>query len=192
MCFTDYRYFNRKIAILIKTEIFISINLINMKYILSSLFAINIVISISSISSSIVLINNNDSYITSSQFGLYLCVAFISFLLSSLYLTLRYNCNKSEQILNNIACLASFFVTVLWTAASICITLLTYNCFNIKIKSDQNICTSAMFNITFGFIEVCLWLSILWITMKRLIDSYNNYPALEAQASDEISRHEFR
>lgn len=160
----------------------------HMKYILSSIFGVNIFIAIGSISSSIIWINKNDSYITSSQFGLYLCVAFISLLLSSLYLTLRYNCHKSEEILNNVACLVSFFVTILWTAASICITLLTNNCFSIKVKEDQNICTGSIFNIIFGFIEVGLWLSILWITMKRLIDRYNNYPALEAQASDEISR----
>lgn len=161
-----------------------------MKYILSSIFSVNIFISIGSIISSIIWISYNDIYITTSQFGLYLCVAFISLLLSSLYLILRYNCNRSEEILNNIACLASFFVTILWMVASICITLLTSNCFSTRIKSDQNICGGAIFNILSGFIELCLWISILWITIKRLLERYKRIPALEAQASHEISRNE--
>ena len=46
-----------------------------MKYILSPLFMFNILISIGSIvSSGSVWINYNDSYITTSQFGFYLCV----------------------------------------------------------------------------------------------------------------------
>lgn len=159
-----------------------------MKYILSSIFGVNIFISFGSIVSSIIWISYNDSYITTSQFGLYLCVAFISLLLSCLYLTLRYNCNKSEQILNNLICLASFFVTILWMVASICMTLLANNCFNTRVQNNQQVCSGAIFNILSGFIELCLWVSILWITLFRLLEKYKREPALEAQASEEIAR----
>ena len=50
----------------------------------------NILISIGSIvSSGSVWINYNDSYITTSQFGFYLCVVFVSALMSILYIILR-------------------------------------------------------------------------------------------------------
>jgi hypothetical protein len=161
-----------------------------MRFVLSSIFGLNIFISIGSIISSIIWISYNDAYIITSQFGLYICVAFISLLLSLLYLILRYNCHKSEQVLNNMACLVSFFLTILWMVASICITLLTSNCFKIRLQNDKNICTGAIFNIVSGFIELCLWISILWITIKRLLERYKREPALEAQASNEISRNE--
>lgn len=159
-----------------------------MKYILSSLFVVNIVVSIGSIISSSIWINYNDSYITTTQFGFYLCVAFVSALMSVLYITLRYSCNKCESILNDLACIISFFLTVLCMTASICITLLTKDCLNIRASKDKGICSGAVVNIVFGFISLGIWFSILWITMKRLLERSKRLPALEAQASDAISR----
>jgi hypothetical protein len=161
-----------------------------MNYILSSIFGINIIISIGSIISSIIWITYNNSYIITSQFGLYLCVAFISLLVSCLYIILRYNYHKSEILLNNIACIVSFVVAILWLMASICITLLTNDCFKIRFNDNKNVCIGAIVNILTGFIELCLWIAILWITVKRLLDRYKRIPALEAQASYEISRNE--
>jgi hypothetical protein len=154
-----------------------------MKYILSSLFGINIFISLICIISNGIWIHYNDIYITTSQFGFYLSVSFISLLLSILYLTLRYNCNKNEIILNNVAFLLSFFMTILWMAASICITLLTKDCLQ---KGYE--CRGTIVNISFGFINLFIWVSILWITLYRFLNITKRYPALEAQASDEISR----
>lgn len=158
-----------------------------MKYILSPLFMFNILISIGSIvSSGSVWINYNDSYITTSQFGFYLCVVFVSALMSILYIILRVFCNKDKNILNNLACVISFFLTILCMIASICITLLTNDCLNIRGNKDE--CRGAVANIVFGFISLCIWFSILWITMKRLLERSKRLPALEAQACDEIAR----
>ena len=154
-----------------------------MKYILSSLFIINTIISLICIISNSIWIHYNDIYITTSQFGFYLCVSFISTLLSILYLTLRYNCNKDEILLNNITVLFAFFMTILWMAASICITLLTKDCLQ---KGYE--CRGTVINISFGFIDLFIWIGILWITFHRLLHIMKRYPALEAQASDEISR----
>lgn len=155
-----------------------------MKYILSTLFIINTLISLVCIISSIIWIQYNENYIDTSQFGFYLCVTFISIFLSILYLTLRYNCNKNIVILNNVASCLSIGMTILWLAACVCMTLLTREC----LLSKTNNCTTSIINISFGFLELLIWLSILWITCKRSLDIYTRYPALEAQASDEISR----
>ncbi len=149
-----------------------------------------------SIVSSSIWINYNDSYITTSQFGFYLCVAFVSVLMSILYITLRYSCSKGEKILNNLTCIISFFLTILWMIASICITLLTKDCLKIRASEEvyvnntnfKGICSGTVVNIVFGFISLCIWFSILLITMKRLLESNKRLPALEAQASNEISR----
>ena len=109
---------------------------------------------------------------------------------------LRYSCNKGENILNNLACIISFFLTILCMTASICITLLTKDCLNIRASKEvdikttnfKGICSGAVVNIVFGFISLCIWFSILWITMKRLLERNKRLPALEAQASDAISR----
>lgn len=167
-----------------------------MKYILSSLFWVNIVVSIGSIISSSIWINYNDSYITTSQFGFYLCIVFVSALMSILYITLRYSCNKCESILNDLACIISFFLTILCMTASVCITLLTKDCLNIRENKEvatqttnyKGICNGAIVNVVFGFISLCIWFSILWITMKRLLERSKRLPALEAQASNAIAR----
>lgn len=154
-----------------------------MKYILSSLFIINTIISLICIISNSIWIHYNDIYITTSQFGFYLCVSFISTLLSILYLTLRYNSNKEEILLNNITVLFAFFMTILWMAASICITLLTKDCLQ---KGYE--CRGTVINISFGFIDLFIWFGILWIAFNRFLIITKRYPALEAQASDEIAR----
>ena len=155
----------------------------NMKYRLTSLFITNTIISLVCIISNSIWIHYNDTYITTSQFGFYLCVSFISSLLSILYLTLRYNFNKNENVLNSIAGILSFFMTILWMAASICITLLTKDCLQ---KGYE--CRGTIINISFGFFDLFVWIGILWITFNRFLNITKRYPALEAQASDEISR----
>ncbi len=154
-----------------------------MKYILSSLFGFNTIISLICIISNSIWIHYNENYIVTSQFGFYLCVSFVSALLSFLYLTLRYNCNKNEIVLNNVACLLAFLMTILWMTASICITLLTKDCLQ---KGYE--CRGTVINISFGFIDLFVWIGILWITLYRFLNITKRYPALEAQASDEISR----
>lgn len=155
-----------------------------MKYILSSLFLINTLLSLTCIISSIIWLHYNENYINTSQFGFYFCVTCISILLSALYLTLRYNCNNKINILNYGVLFLSIVMVILWLAASICMSLLTRECLLIKTNS----CTVSIINISLGFIELIIWYSILWISCKRSLDIYTRYPALEAQASDEISR----
>lgn len=161
-----------------------------MKYILSSLFGINILLSVSASISGTIWVHNNGNYITTSQFAFYLCVSFISTIVGIIYLCIKHTdtftiFNYSE-VINNIACLCSFIITLLWVAASICIALLTKDCLNIKFN-EKDICSGATANIVLGISLLFVWLSILWISLKRLLRLYRRTPALEAQASHEIS-----
>jgi len=157
-----------------------------MKYILQSLFCINLCISIGCIINNGFWINYNDMYIKTSQFGFYLCVTCISILFNILLIILKYNYHKSEQILNNLICLFSFLLVILWTAASITITLLVTF---VQIHEFSQTFIHIIANSVLGFINVCIWFVIFCITIVQFINVYKKEPALEAQASDEISRH---
>ena len=161
-----------------------------MKYIISSLFASSIFLSISAGVSGIVWIYYNGNYIKTSQFAFYLTICFISTFVSCIYLFLKHSkqfaISRYSESINNVACVFSFIITLLWVAASICISLLTKDCLDIKTL-NAGICSGATVNIVLSFLSLFIWFSILWISIKRLLDAYKRIPALEAQASHEIS-----
>lgn len=167
------------------------------KYMLSTLLTINIVISI------ICIIYNSwnyykDYYITMKYMGgillypieywLYVYMSFFSSLVSIIYLTLRYKLNINKQILNNVLCIISFILMISWLVIFICIILFTNYCNN----NYKDRCDGGIINIVIGLISLYIWVFILYITSKRILKSNERYPALEAQASIEISRNNMR
>lgn len=157
-----------------------------MKYLVSSLFTSSIVLSLSSGISGIVWIHYNGVYIKTSQFAFYLSICFISAFVSCIYLFVKHSnkfaISRYSESINNIACLCSFVITLLWVAASICISLLTKDCLNIKTL-NVDVCSGATINIVLSFVSLFIWFAILWISIKRLLDAYKRIPALEAQAA---------
>ena len=157
-----------------------------MKYIISSLFIASILLSLSAGISGIIWIYYNGSYIKTSQFAFYLSICFISTFVSSIYLFIKhsnqFSISRYTESINNVACIFSFIITLLWVSASICISLLTKDCLNIR-TSNIDICSGATINIILSFISLFIWFSILWISIKRLLEAYRRVPALEAQAS---------
>jgi hypothetical protein len=157
-----------------------------MKYLVSGLFTSSILLSLSAGISGIIWIYYNGTYIKTSQFAFYLSICFISTFVSSIYLFIKHSnkftISQYSESVNNIACLCSFIITLLWVAASICISLLTKDCLNIKTL-NADVCSGATVNIVLSFVSLFIWFAILWISIKRLLDSYKWVPALEAQAS---------
>lgn len=157
-----------------------------MKYIVSSLFAASILVSLSAGISGIVWIHYNGTYIKTSQFAFYLSICFMSTFVSSCYLFIKHShkftISQYTESINNMACVFSFIITLLWVSASICISLLTKDCLDIK-TSDIDICSGATVNIILAFMSLIIWFAILWISIKRLLEAYRRVPALEAQAS---------
>lgn len=157
-----------------------------MKYLLSSLFSINIVLSLAAGIFGSIWVNND---IETSQIAFYLSISFTSMFVGCVYLIIKNKCSVNRNIdtsryLNFIACLSSFIITILWIAVSICISLITKDCLNINTLND--ICTGATVNIILSVLSLLVWFSILWISLYRLLNMYRRFPALEAQACDEI------
>jgi hypothetical protein len=169
------------------------------KYILSLLLSVNIIISLISIiynvwnyykeSESMNCTRNmlcTEEVLYSSQNLMYLYIPVVSTLISILYLTLRYNFNINKHILNNVICIISFILTILWIVIFIYIILYTKECLNLNVSVYK--CEGGIINIVIGLISLCIWFSILYITSKRLLKPNERYPAVEAQASNEMFR----
>ena len=160
-----------------------------MKYLLSSLFLFNIVVSSVSIISSVLAIYNNVVYSTNNASIFYLCIGLLSFILDLFYLVIKHvpylELHFDKCIINNFTCLFAFILTIIWMVSSICVAIINKECIH---YNGNETCINYTINTTCGFILMFVWFLTIWITLKRLSKLYKKYPALEAQACDESYR----
>lgn len=160
-----------------------------MKYLLSGLFLLNTIICSIIIISSILIIHHNIIYSSNNATILYLCIGFISFTLDVFYLSIKhipsFELHFNKNIINSFTCFFSFILAIIWLVSSIYMSIISKECIN---NFGSQICIHYIVNTICGFILMLIWILFICITLKRLSNLYKKSPALEAQASDEISR----